>query len=279
VRSTRAAARGAAMLMAAMLGCTGAEAATGTVKVRYAMTLAGLPIGTARLEAAIRDDDYKLTASAKVGGILSLVSDGKGAATSSGRIASDRPVAAGYALNTISEDKQQIVRMALSPSRITDVEVRPPVPPRADRVPVRDEDMQGVMDPLSALLMPVSGGPALLSAKACDRTLPVFDGAQRFDVTLSYSRMEKVRSEAGYSGPALVCAARYKPISGYRAKRDQTRFMAENKDLEVWLAPIEGTRVLAPWRIVVGTQIGRLVIEAERFLKNDERAPIKADTN
>ena len=43
--------------------------------------------------------------------------------------------------------------------------------------------------------------------------------------------------------------------------------MAENRDLEIWLAPIEGTRVLAPWRIVVGTQVGRLVIEAERFAK------------
>jgi hypothetical protein len=270
------------LLVPAVLVAAGPSgAASGSVRVRYGMTVAGLPIGNAFLTATIHDDDYKVTASAKVGGILSLISDGKGAATASGHVGSDRPIATGYALNTVSDDKQQTVRMALSQSRITNVELRPPVPPRSDRIPVRDADKQGVIDPLSALLMPVSGTRDILAHDACTRTLPVFDGAQRFDVTLFFSRMETVRSEAGYSGPALVCSARYKPISGYRPNRGQTKFMADNKDLEIWLAPIEGTRVLAPWRIVVGTQVGRLVIEAERFMRADlpDTAPIKAEAN
>ena len=56
--------------------------------------------------------------------------------------------------------------------------------------------------------------------------------------------------------------------------------MAENRDLEIWLAPIDGTRVLAPWRIVVGTQVGRLVIEAERFSRLDPPdPPVEAHAN
>ena len=32
--------------------------------------------------------------------------------------------------------------------------------------------------------------------------------------------------------------------------------MAENKNMEVWLAPIGQTRVVMPYRISVGTQVG-----------------------
>jgi hypothetical protein len=267
-------------ILISVLGGGTALASSGAVKIRYGLTLAGLPIGSAALSATIHDDDYKLAASAKIGGILALVSDGKGAATASGHITPQKPVATGYALNTVSSDKQQIVRMALESQRITDVEVRPPVPPKADRVPVSEADKEGVMDPLSALIVPMPDKGELVSAAACERTLPVFDGAQRFDVTLAFSRMETVRSEKGYSGPAVVCSARYKPIAGHRTGRDQTKFMAENRDLEIWLAPIEGTRVLAPWRIVVGTMVGRLVIAAERFVRtSDLDSPAAAQAN
>ena len=41
--------------------------------------------------------------------------------------------------------------------------------------------------------------------------------------------------------------------------------MADNKDLEVWLAPIESDRVLIPFRVSVRTMIGTTVIEAVRI--------------
>jgi hypothetical protein len=42
-------------------------------------------------------------------------------------------------------------------------------------------------------------------------------------------------------------------------------FMADNQRLEVWLAPVSGTRYLVPRRILIGTQIGDLVINARSF--------------
>ena len=54
----------------------------------------------------------------------------------------------------------------------------------------------------------------------------------------------------------LVCNARYVPIAGHRALRPATKFMEENKDMSVWLAPVEGQRVLVPLRIAVRTMIG-----------------------
>ncbi len=48
----------------------------------------------------------------------------------------------------------------------------------------------------------------------------------------------------GYSGAVLVCTGRYNPIAGHRTGRKSTQFMADNRDMEVWLAPVEGARVL-----------------------------------
>lgn len=236
------------------------------VAIRYSVTVAGLPIGTAALNMTVSDGGaYKIVASAKVGGVLSLVSDGKGSATALGKLGATQPISSGYALNSISSDKQQTVRMALAGGTVTQAEINPEPTPRPDRIPVTDADKKGVMDPLSAFIVPVGGTGDVLDPAACQRTLPVFDGAQRFDIKLNYARMEQVKVKGGYKGPALVCAARYVPIAGHREGREQTKYMVANKDMEIWLTPVNGTRVLAPWHIVIGTQVGRLVIDTAKF--------------
>jgi hypothetical protein len=41
--------------------------------------------------------------------------------------------------------------------------------------------------------------------------------------------------------------------------------MAENKSMEVWLAPVGASRIVMPWRISVATMVGTTVIEATEF--------------
>ena len=92
----------------------------------------------------------------------------------------------------------------------------------------------------------------------------MFDGYTRFDVALTYVGEREV-SAKGYTGPVAICAARYVPIAGHRRDRPATKFMAENKDIEVWLAPVAGAQVLMPFRISVRTMVGTAVIEASEF--------------
>ena len=106
--------------------------------------------------------------------------------------------------------------------------------------------------------------PTVYSPAACDRKIPIFDGYTRFDITLAYVG-ERTVSAKGYQGPVAVCAARYVPISGHQRDRPATKFMADNKDLEVWLAPIASDRVLIPFRVSVRTMIGTTVLEAQEF--------------
>jgi hypothetical protein len=242
-----------------------ASADSASTGIRYAITLAGLPIGTAALNINVNEGGpYRVNASAKVGGMLSLISDGRGSASASGTLGSLTPVPSSYSLSSIAGKKPQTVQMALSGGNITAVDLQPAIPPRKDRIPVTAVNERGVLDPLSAMVIPVSGGGEALSPAACKRTLPIFDGATRFNVTLTYARTEQVDAK-GYAGPTIVCSARYVPIAGHRPNRDQTKFMVANRDIELWLAPIGRTRVLAPFKIIVGTQIGRLTRDATRF--------------
>ena len=56
-------------------------------------------------------------------------------------------------------------------------------------------------------------------------------------------------------------------IAGHRPDRPGVKFMEENRDMSVWLAPVEGTRVLVPMRISVRTTLGTNIIEATRWTR------------
>ncbi len=55
--------------------------------------------------------------------------------------------------------------------------------------------------------------------------------------------------------------------------------MAENRDIQAWLAPVAGTNLVAPYRISVRSEIGMVVIEATRFAgQGVDRADVTAST-
>ena len=43
------------------------------------------------------------------------------------------------------------------------------------------------------------------------------------------------------------------------------KYLSEGRDMELWLAPIAGTRVLAPFRVSISNMIGNLVLQATTF--------------
>lgn len=235
--------------------------AADSLQVGYSIRLLGLSMGTAGLNAKIGPSSYEMEISAKLAGIASIVSRAQGGARSSGSIEQGRVLARAYATASSNSRETRTVRMALNGGAVRSVEVTPPPSPHPDRVTVTASHKRGVIDPLSALVMPVGGRGDLTGAAACDRTIPVFDGYARFDVTLSYAGTREVRS-AAYSGPVAVCRVRYKAIAGHRPNRKQTQYMENNRQMEVWLMPVEGARLVTPYRIAVGTQVGQVVIEA-----------------
>ena len=260
-------ARGPGRLVAA--ACALAIAGAGAVeaselRANYTVRLFGLSLGSATFSGVIGDQDYELILRARLNGLARVVSDARGVAQASGNIRNGRVLPSGYATVSSNSRESRTVRMRLAAGNVQAVDISPPIPERPDRAPLRPAHTRAVVDPLSALLAPVAAGANLTGPEACDRKLPVFDGYTRFDIVLRYAGVRTVEAR-GYRGQAVVCRARYRPVAGHRANRRETQFMANNSNMEVWLAPVPGTRVLAPFRIAVATQAGMLEIDAHSF--------------
>ena len=118
-----------------------------------------------------------------------------------------------------------------------------------------------------------AGHGDLLVPETCQRTLAIFDGRLRYDLKLAYKRMEQVKAEKGYAGPAWSARSisRRSPATSRRAPRSNTS--PSCSDIEVWLAPIAGTRVLVPFRAEGPTPIGPGVLKATQFVSTEVPTP------
>lgn len=250
---------------AAPRGKAAGSAAPSGIAVDYGIALAGLSIGTARLSGTFERERYSMDVSATLTGLVGAITGGQGSARASGTIAAG-PQPAAFSIATRTASSGIAVRMALARGSVVQAEVTPPLIDMQDRVPVTAADKRGIMDPVSALLMPAQARGDLTDPGNCDRTLPVFDGATRFNVVLSYAETREVQ-KPGYAGPVLVCNARYQAVAGHRPDRPGVRFMEENREMSVWLAPVAGTRVLIPLRISVLTTVGTNIIEARNWTR------------
>ncbi|MBB3017043.1 hypothetical protein FHR70_000083 [Microvirga lupini] len=243
-----------------------------TLKVTYDLSLAGLPLGKADLVSSFKGKKYEMQGNAKLTGFAMILTGGKGEASASGTLAGAGPRSTNFAVVSKTSDNQRSVRMGLKGGRVAEVEIDPPLEPKEDRIPVKPADKRGVVDPMSALLMPAVASKSLTDPDNCNRTIPVFDGASRMNVVLSYAETKNAEV-AGYSGPVLVCNARYVPVSGHRPERPATKFMQENRDMSVWLAPVEGPRLLFPLKVSVRTMIGIGEMQASLWsLEQDGKA-------
>jgi hypothetical protein len=175
-------------------------------------------------------------------------------------------IPASYASSITTDKRTEELRITLSGGNVKDSVIDPPSPPHPDRIPVTDAHRKGVTDPMSGSLARVAGNGDPVAPEACNRTLSIFDGRLRYDLKLAYKRMEMVRAEKGYQGPAVVCALNFVPIAGYVPDRAAIKYLVAQRDMEAWLAPIAGTRVLVPFRVSIPTPLGMGVLEATQFV-------------
>ena len=255
--------RGASALALLCLALPGAASADG-FKARYSVKLIGLALGNATIEGSVEPDAYQIDATAKLSGIAALVSSSKGAASASGLMQQGRIAPNAYATTSANATMTRTVRMAMAAGNVKASEIAPPFEELPGRVPVTDAHRQKIIDPLSALIMVTPEGGPIVGPGACNRTLPIYDGWARFNVNLTYIGQRQVKAR-GYEGPVAVCAARYVAVAGHRPDRQATKFMENNKEMEVWLAPVGSSRATVPFRISVATMVGTTVIEATEF--------------
>jgi hypothetical protein len=251
--------------------------AQGKLEARYTVTIAGIPIGKGNWVIDVDDTHYLAAASGVTTGLIRAFTGGQGTSVSRGTLQGGRIQSSVYASTITSSKKTAEVRITLANGNVKDAKLDPPQDDDPQRVALTEEHRHGVLDPMAASLMRVAGTGEPLSAEACQRTLPIFDGRMRYDLQMAFKRMDHVKADKGYAGPVVVCAVYFVPIAGYLPSRAAIRYLSKQRDMEVWLAPIAGTRMLVPFRAQSPTPVGRAVLEADQFVS--VATPPRASTN
>lgn len=244
------------------LGLASAEA--DVVRARYSVSLVGLHIGEVAAVGSLDPATYRVDLNAKLTGLAAMLANVKMALASTGAFRKGVVAPASFATTSASAHETRTVRMSLNAGNVKKVEIIPPFEDKEGRVPVTEAHKRNILDPTSAFIMAVPDDQPLVGPAACNRTIPIYDGFVRFDITLSYVGTRDVEVK-GYSGPVTVCAARYTPISGHKWDSRSARFMAQNREIEAWLAPVPRAHVVVPFHVALTTLVGGAVIDAVEF--------------
>jgi uncharacterized protein DUF3108 len=240
--------------------------AQGKVDARYEATLAGIPVGKGAWTIDISDDQFSASAAGGTAGLLKAFAGGSGTGASQGRVVNGALVATNYSASTTTSKKTEAIRIVMSNGNVKEYAIEPEPPVDPDRLPVTDAQRRGVYDPMTGSMLRVPGSGDPLSPEACRTGASIFDGRMRYDLKLDFKRMETVKAEKGYHGPVVVCAIYFSPIAGYIPDRPVIKYLAAQRNIEIAFAPIAGTRILVPFRMVIPTPLGTAMLEATQFI-------------
>lgn len=240
--------------------------AQGKLEAKYTAYLAGIPLGKGAWVVDVADDQYTAAASGLTTGLVRVFAAGEGSAASRGQISGQRLVPGSYAATITSDKKGEDVRIAIAGGNVKDFSITPPTPLAPDRIPLTDEHLKKVLDPMTGSLVWAPGNGDPLAPEVCGRQFAIFDGRLRYDLNFAFKRIDKVKADKGYAGPVVVCSVYFSPIAGHIPDRPAIKYLTKLREMEVWLAPVAGTRMLVPFRFSMPTPLGTGVLEATEFV-------------
>ena len=230
----------------------------------YSIKFAGFSIGTLKYLAKTNGSSFNmksLTHVSLLGGIASF--NWKWTSNNSGRVRSTNLRPDVYNVDFVNGGKRQSWNLKFSGTNIKELNSTPKYKYPPENIKLRSQHQNGVIDPLSAFIMPTlvksrGGSP-------CNQNFKLFDGKLRFDLVMKPKRQVELRSKArgAYRGPAHVCSARWIPIAGHDPNDSTNKYMAANKTIEVYMVPVEGyDRYFAPYNISFSTPFGNVGIRS-----------------
>jgi hypothetical protein len=229
------------------------------IRATYRVDLSALNLGELHLTASFNGSAYEMQAKGKFSLITGMLYRASGKTMSKGEWSKRGPRPTKFRLSFESGSKKEQREMSFANGAVSDISIVPRKKqnPRR-RVPVTKDQLVNVLDPLTAAILSARADGPAGDLEICERTVPVFDGQQRFDLVLKPKRTDSLGNgaPAALSGPVAVCQVRYLPIAGYRPNQSGVKFVTENEDIEVWLVRLPNTALYLPYRVVMPTAWG-----------------------
>ncbi|HYJ58856.1 MAG TPA: DUF3108 domain-containing protein [Methyloceanibacter sp.] len=229
------------------------------IRATYRLDLAAFNLGELTVTANFNGSAYEMQAKGKFSLITGMLYRVSGKTQSKGEWSKRGPRPTKFTLSFESGSKKEKREMSFANGAVSDISIVPRKKQNPHRrVPVTQDQLANVLDPLTAAVLSASSNGAQGDLAVCNRTVPVFDGQQRFDLVLKPKRVDNLGEDAPskLSGPVAVCQVKYVPIAGYRPNQAGVKFVSENEDIEVWLVRVPNTALHLPYRIVMPTAWG-----------------------
>lgn len=185
------------------------------VNIIFEGYLLGLRVGKMSMTAFIGPDQYEVSSAMRTTGVASLISNTTQRAHTVGRFEDGAPVPLFHAFGDYKKgETPQLVELSYDAG-----ENRVGMwssPQRRMRYFVGPDDIDGAVDPMSALLE-VGMTTAGAAMEPCGQTAKVFDGRRRYDLRLEPDALVELRDRKDrYNGRAYKCRVRYVQLAGFK---------------------------------------------------------------
>ena len=225
----------------------------------YKVSVGSFNLGNFQVTTTVRGDGYDVRGQGRFSILEGLIYSWNGTTASRGRVTPEGPEPSSYAFSFTDGGKNgERLRMTFDGGAVQNVSITPRKRMPARTIPVTQEQLKGVLDPLSGAFLTAHSSNPNGDLNVCRRTLPVFDGRQRYDLVLKPKKAVMVhnKTRGAYNGPAVICRVKYIPISGYQAGDPGIRHLTQSNEIEVWMIPVKRTQMYVPYRIVLPTPVG-----------------------
>ena len=227
-------------------------------EMKIVLTMVGIPVGKLAMAVNVANGNYKITGSAKAFGATRLFSNAKGTAYSSGQYINNILINTSHKLRYTTKKKKGQVDIKFGKNGVETTKVVPAVKIKPGTIVVKPAHLKSVEDPVKATLIAVKPSQIGNGAAICNRTLPVYDGKNRFNLKMHFKGTRKVVTK-GFKGLSYVCSVRYVPVAGHRPFKKHIKRLQANKKLEIALARIGNSSLYGLITFKVKTKYGTVV--------------------
>ena len=238
------------------------------IEAQYSIALGAFDFGHFKFEQRRKGNTYTLKSVVELSALLGAF-EWRGVTKTSGQLAAGKPNPKQYAFDFRSKGKGGLVRMEFDKGNVVGLSAIPSAPVGGAMVPLKNSHMRSVLDPLTAILkLSQTNG-----ANPCGRTLPIFDGKQRFNLKFNFRHYERLPAGKFGRQRGIVCQIKYKPLGGYVANSDTRKYAAEN-NIEIAFRPVHGGRVMVPYRLTLPTIVGTARLDLHKLSVGPSRARV-----
>ncbi len=237
---------------------------TSSIQLVWQVYLGGFNLGNIGIKSSFNGEGYSAVSRLKTAGVVNSFYEAVIDATTVGTVAGTGLKPTKYDSNTNNEKQNQKVGLTYTASGIQLFS-----DPQYDvnRFPVSDEQKRGTLDPLSGIVYSLSG-VSVSADKPCGETVRVFDGRRRYDIELKFNGQDKVKTDGGYSGPAVKCTVTYKQLAGFKPNLNKGKALPV---ITAWFATIETAaggpvkKFVVPVKIMTDTPYGVALAHARKI--------------